>query len=316
MKQENEGIYCPDITSYLELGHMAHEQKHNDFHIVNLAEYSYKRLNEQKLPLKVSSRKLGFFQIVISNNHDASLIVDGTKYNDMEVNIIFIAPDQVVSFDVKSFKQGTSAYSLVFSSEFLAVAPSNYSLLKNFPYFNVNRAPVYTLTQKQNKFFIDHMDKIYDHFKDLDKDNLEIIRSYLTIMLFEAKQMFIEGEVKNVANSRVEEVAYQFEALIMQTTSKRQKLEYYANKLNFSSIYLAECVKKATGKTAKQIITEYLILESKSLLNQSTKTINDIAFWLGFNDTSNFIAFFKKNIGSTPSQYRKGVQLEQNSYTT
>ena len=92
------------------------------------------------------------------------------------------------------------------------------------------------------------MDKIYGYFKVLDKDNLEIIRSYLTIMLFEAKQMFIEGEVKSVANSRAEEVAYQFEALIMQTTSKRQKLEYYANKLNFSSIYLAECGKKQREK--------------------------------------------------------------------
>lgn len=305
MIKEKEGIYCPDITSYLEMSHIAHTQKHKNFHIINLAEFSYKHLHEEKLPLKVNSRKLGFFQIVTSNNHDANLSVDGTKYNDIKVDIVFIAPDQVVSFDVKSFKKGAIAYNLVFSSEFLNIAPSNYSLLKNFPYFNVNRAPVYTLTEEQNKFFIDHMDKIYGYFKDLDKDNLEIIRSYLTIMLFEAKQMFIEGEVESVANSRVEEVAYQFEALIMQTTSKKQKLEYYANKLNFSSIYLAECVKKATGKTAKQIITEYLILESKSLLNHSTKTINDIAFQLGFSDTSNFIAFFKKNKGSTPSQYRK-----------
>lgn len=304
MEKENEGIYCPDITSYLEMSHMAHTQKHKDFHIVNLAEFSYKHVHEQKFPLKVSSRKLGFFQIVTSNNHNANLTVDGTKYNDMKVDIVFIAPNQVVSFDVKSFKKGTIAYNLVFSSEFLSIAPSNYSLLKNFPYFNVNHSPVYSLTKEQNNFFIDHLDKIYGYFKNLDNDNLEIIRSYLTIVLFEAKQMFIEGEVKSVANSRVEEVAYQFEALIMETTSKKQKLEFYANKLNFSSIYLAECVKKATGKTAKQIITEYLILESKSLLLQSTKTIDEISGHLGYNDTSNFIAFFKKNVGSTPSRYR------------
>jgi len=169
----------------------------------------------------------------------------------------------------------------------------------------MNRPPVYILTHEQNNFFIDHMDKIYDYFKNLDKDNLEIIRSYLTIMLFEAKRMFIDGEVKSETNSRVEEITYLFETLITQTKSKRQKLEYYADKLNFSTIYLAECVKKATGKTAKQIITEYLILESRSLLNRSTKTINDIAIQLGYYDTSNFIAFFKKNTGSTPSQYRK-----------
>ncbi len=311
MTTENEGIYCPDITSYLEMIHLAHTQKHKDFHIVNLDEFTHTHIEEEKLSLKVNSRKLGFFQIFISNNHDATLTVDGTKYNGMKVGIVFIAPDQVVSFDVKSFKKGTIAYSLVFSSEFLSIAQSNYSLLKNFPYFNVNCPPVYTLTGEQNKVFIDHMDKIYGYFKDLDKDNLEIIRSYLTIMLFEAKTMFMEGEVKSVANSRAEEVAYQFEALILQTKSKRQNLEYYANILNFSSIYLAECVKKATGKTAKQIITEYLILESRSLLNQSTKTINDIAFQLGFSDTSNFIAFFKKNMTCTPSQYRKASMLTQ-----
>ena len=307
MKSDENGIYYPDITSYLEAAHISHTQKHKDFHIVNFAKY----FKTHKLPLKVSSRKLGFFQIVTSNNHDAELTVNGTKFKDMKVNIVFIAPDQIVSLDVKSFKKGSIGYSLVFSSEFLNLAPSNYSLLKNFPYFNVNRPPVYTLTEGQNNFFIDHMDNIYGYFKDLDKDNLEIIRSYLTIMLFEAKRMFIEGEVKSVANSRVEEIAYQFETLITQTKSKRQKLAYYADKLNFSSIYLAECVKNATGKTAKQIITEYLILESKSLLNHSTKTINDIAFQLGYNDTSNFIAFFKKNTGSTPIKYRKFETLNQ-----
>ena len=302
MKSEENGIYCLDITSYLEMSHIAHTQKHKDFHIVNFAEHF---TNTQKLPMKVSSRKLGFFQIVTSNNHDADLTVDGTKFKDMKVNIVFIAPEQVVSLDVKSFKKGSIGYSLVFSSEFLHIASSNYSLLKNFPYFNMTHPPVYILTEEQNNFFIDHMNKIYGYFKNLDKDNLEIIRSYITIMLFEAKRMFIDGEVKSVANSRVEEITYLFESLITQTENKRQKLEYYAEKLNFSSIYLAECVKKATGKTAKQIITEYLILESKSLLNQTTKTINDISFHLGYYDTSNFITFFKKNTGNTPSQYRK-----------
>ena len=301
MKNEKEDIYYPDIAAYLKATDISHTQKHKDFHILNFAEH----FKAHQLPMKVKSRKLGFFQIVTSNNHDADLIIDGTKFKDMKVNIVFIAPDQEISLDVKSFKKGSIGYNLIFSSEFLHITPSNYTLLKNFPYFNMNRPPVYVLTHEQNNFFIDQMDKIYSYFKNLDKDNLEIIRSYLTIMLFEAKRMFIDGEVKSVAISRDEEIAFKFESLIQQTNNKRQKLRYYADRLNFSTIYLAECVKKATGKTAKQIITEYLILESKFLLNQSTKTINDIALQLGYYDTSNFIAFFKKNIGSTPSQYRR-----------
>ena len=305
MKKKNQGIYCPNIKSYLEMNRIEHTQKNEDFHIISFTEFNNKEIFNQKFPIKIRSRKLGFFQIVISNNHDANLTIDGTKYHDMKVDIVFIAPNQIVSFDVKSLEQSTIAYSLVFSSEFLNGTQSNYNLLKNFPFFNMNHPPVYQLTTRQNNFFIEHMNKIYTYFKILDKDNLEIIRSYLTIMLYEAKRMFIIGEVKSVANSRAEEITYQFETLITETKNKKQKLEYFAKKLSFSSIYLAECVKKTTGKTAKKIITEYIILESKSLLNQSTMTINDIAFQLGFNDTSNFIAMFKKNVGITPSQFRK-----------
>jgi len=110
MKNENEDLYYSDITSYLDAAHISHTQKHKDFHILNFAEL----FKTQKLPMKVNSRKLGFFQIVTSNNHDADLTVDGTKFKDMKVNIIFIAPDQVVSLDVKGFKKGSIGYSLVF----------------------------------------------------------------------------------------------------------------------------------------------------------------------------------------------------------
>lgn len=298
-KIEKEGLYYPDITTYLEASHMSHTQKHNDFHIVNFKDL------EVGLSAKVVSRTLGFFQIVTSSNPDIDMNIDGTNYKKAKESIVFLAPDQSVSFDLKAYKQPSVGLLLVFSPDFLSFAPSIYSLLKNFPYFNMNRPPVYFLDKDQNDFFINQMEKIYDCFHNLDKDNLEIIRSHLTILLFEAKRMFLNGVVKSVANSRVEEIAFLFESLITQTKIKKQKLEYYAEKLSFSTIYLAECVKKATRKTAKQIITEYLILESKSLLTQSTKTIDDIAFQLGYNDTSNFTTFFKKNTGNTPSQYRK-----------
>ena len=307
MKNDNEGLYYPDITSYLEGIHLSHTQIHKDFHILKFEDHVVAEAINKLiiLPRKVISRKQGFFQITTSKNHNVDLTVDGTKFKGMKENIVFIAPDQSISVNVKSIKKKGVGYMLVFSSDFLSFAPSNYSLLKNFPFFNMNRPPVYFLDEDHNDFFINQMGKIHDYFKNLDKDNLEIIRSYVTILLFEAKRMFIDGVVKSMANSRAEEITYLFESLIRQTKGKRQKLEFYADKLNFSPIYLAECVMKATRKTAKRIITEYLILESKSRLNQSTKTINDIAFQLGFNDTSNFIAFFKKNTESTPSQYRK-----------
>ena len=198
MKNKLEENYFPDITSYLKDGKISQTQKHKDFHIVN-----FKKL-ERNEPMKVSSRKLGFFQIVVSALHeDAELKIDDFHYKGKQQGIIFVAPEQMVSFDSKGKKPNDDGYLLVFSPDFLNVAPSIFSMLKNFPYFNVNRPPVYFLQSSQNKYFVDTMKKMLFHFQNLNNDNLEIIRSYLTIMLIEAKRMFLDGEVKSIANSRV-----------------------------------------------------------------------------------------------------------------
>lgn len=106
--------------------------------------------------------------------------------------------------DVKEIRKDSSGYMLIFSADFLNVAPSSYSLLKTFPYFNINCPPVYLVEKELHNLFVDYMENIYVHFKNWDIDNLEIIRSYLTIMLFKAKQVLIDGGIKNAANSRVE----------------------------------------------------------------------------------------------------------------
>ncbi|MBL4703094.1 MAG: AraC family transcriptional regulator [Flavobacteriales bacterium] len=294
-----DGVYHSDIKAYLAAANMSHVQKHADFHIVDLGQF------DSSIPTKVISRKLGFFQILTTKHHDAEVNIDGEQYNPQTENIIFLAPEQTVSFNLNKSKKGAVGYMLVFSAEFINFSPTNYGIIQSFPYFNMNCPPVYFLAPDKNNFFIDQMKKILECFQNFDPDNLEIIRSYLTILLFEAKRMFVDGSVTSLPKSRNEEITYQFETLITKTKSKKQKLEYYANKLNYSVIYLAECVKKATGKTAKQILSEHIIWESKSFLTQSTKTIDDIAYQLGYNDTSNFITFFKKNTGSTPSQFRK-----------
>ena len=62
--------------------------------------------------------------------------------------------------------------------------------------------------------------------------------------------------------------------------------------------------KKQQVKTAKQIIDEYLVLEAKSLLKQSTNSVAEIGYALGFEDNSNFVKYFKKQTNFTPKQYK------------
>ena len=123
--------------------------------------------------------------------------------------------------------------------------------------------------------------------------------------MFEIKRLYETERFQNTKTTRAEEVTFLFENILKTTTKKHQKINFYADQLNVSAVYLAECVKKTTGSTPKKIITEYIIMEAKSLLINSTKTIEQIGESLGFDEVSNFINFFKKNAGYTPNQFKK-----------
>lgn len=151
------------------------------------------------------------------------------------------------------------------------------------------------------------MDRMYKAFKELDKDAVEVIRACLTIMLFETKDLVSMNVLHDSRISRAEEITYQFEQLLKDTKHKKQKLSYYASKLSISDVYLSECIKKATGSSAKQLLTDYIVYEAKYLLSESEDKLDVIAYQLGFNETTNFINFFKKNSKLTPNQFRKSI---------
>jgi AraC-like DNA-binding protein len=68
---------------------------------------------------------------------------------------------------------------------------------------------------------------------------------------------------------------------------------------------LTQALTKASGMTTSQAINNRLIIEAKRDLSFSGKSIEEIAFDLGFIDQNYFSRFFKKLASSTPQNFRK-----------
>lgn len=81
-------------------------------------------------------------------------------------------------------------------------------------------------------------------------------------------------------------------------------VKYLANKVHLSSSYLSDLLKKETGKNAQEHIHFYLIENAKSMLLNSEKNINEIAYQLGFEYPQYFNKLFKKKTGTTPMEFR------------
>jgi len=82
-------------------------------------------------------------------------------------------------------------------------------------------------------------------------------------------------------------------------------VQHYADELNVSRKYLSEVIKKHSGKTASDWISEMVILEAKVLLQNKKMSINQISDLLHFSDQSVFGRFFKNYEGISPLEYRK-----------
>lgn len=82
-----------------------------------------------------------------------------------------------------------------------------------------------------------------------------------------------------------------------------------AQQFGLSEKYIYQLVKDASGKTLNQLITEIRIKEAIYLLENTKKTIADIAVESGFSSSNSMYKVFMRTQGVSPSSYRekKGV---------
>ncbi len=84
----------------------------------------------------------------------------------------------------------------------------------------------------------------------------------------------------------------------------------FADKLNIHPTHLSNTVKLTTGKAPCDFFEERIMKVAKSMLQDNTKSVAEIARFLTF-DPSNFTKFFKRFEGLTPKQYREQMFLAE-----
>ena len=105
--------------------------------------------------------------------------------------------------------------------------------------------------------------------------------------------------------SRKENLVKDFTRLVQKQFKEQRNVQAYAHQLNITAKYLTETVKEITGKTAGDIIDDFVLLEAKVLLDNPALSIAEIADELHFSDQSFFGKYFKRHTSLSPKQYRQ-----------
>lgn len=87
--------------------------------------------------------------------------------------------------------------------------------------------------------------------------------------------------------------------------SEFMEINQIASELYVSHKHLTDTVQKETGNHPCHFYDLKIIDQAKQMLLQTDRSVSEIARILTY-DPSNFSKFFKKFVGQTPGQFRKG----------
>ena len=93
--------------------------------------------------------------------------------------------------------------------------------------------------------------------------------------------------------------------MVEQNFRNERRVSWYGQQLCITPKYLSEAIKQVSHRTPNEWIDNYVTLEIRVLLKNSTKSIKEIAQELHFPNQSFLGKYFKEHVGCSPSDYRK-----------
>lgn len=213
---------------------------------------------------------------------------------------LVILPNQL--FELESCSADFQGIFIVMSKQFI----ESISLSEGFSTFmSIVNKPFMPINNEILEGVLDYCKIVKRVLQNAEEDfNRRIVVNHLTIAFFYGLGYFLHKHTADDKQSRDKEITEKFFKLVEKNYEQERSLSFYADKLCITSKYLSVVVKNSSKKSARQWINDYIILETKRLLNSTNMTIQQISDELNFPSQSFFGKFFKRNTGLSPKEFR------------
>ncbi len=251
--------------------------------------------------------RIGFYNLIVVEQGQGSHQVDFNRYAFQAGDFIAVQRHQIHAFDFSSPVKGKV---LLFTQRFVDQALANMRLSEFSPTsLDTGLVPVFTPDQALRDSCFSLLDEIEKELAREDSNTLIAMHlfSSLFLMLRRARPPQSQGRLNKEQQQRM----IRFATLLEQQFQSNRDAASYAEQLHCTYKTLNQLCKLATGKTAKQIIDAFTVLEAKRRLSIDRLTTQQLAYDLGFEDASNFVKYFKKHTGFTPARFQKQLGLAQ-----
>ncbi|MGR3809729.1 helix-turn-helix domain-containing protein [Jiulongibacter sp. NS-SX5] len=223
--------------------------------------------------------------------------------------MIFIGPGQVITNEPEGELHQPYGKAIVFHPDLLHKT-SLASQMVNYNFFSYQSNEALHLSDRERGMVeacfenvkVEIIQNIDKHSKQLILANIELLLKYCT--RFYERQFITREHVNDGLLLNFENHLKVYFGSDQLKNYGIPSVVYFAEKLNLSPNYFGDLVKKETGKSPLEFIHLKLMEMAKIKVMDTSKSISDISFELGFKYPQHFTRFFKQHTGQSPKEYR------------
>lgn len=256
------------------------------------------------------TRYLSELYIVFMKDSKCEELKYGRSHYDYEEgSLLFIAPGQLFGFENKGKMIQPSGWSLCFHPDLVRGTHLAKSI-REYSFFTYDSNEALHVSVKERDELLGCLHKIQQELaQPLDKHSRTLIVNNIQLFLnycsrFYDRQFitreFVNKDILNKFEEKLNSYFHSNKSIDFGLPS----VAYFAKELHLSAKYFGDLIKKETGNSAQEFIHLKLIDVAKEKVVDSSKSISEVAYTLGFKHPSHFTRFFKQKLGTSPIEYR------------
>ncbi|MGN7821541.1 helix-turn-helix domain-containing protein [Chitinophaga sp. 22536] len=241
-----------------------------------------------------------YFTIAWNPGKSQTVTIDGMEYEFPSNSLLTLLFNQ--SF---SFEHTETIVAWQFNREFYCIIDHDSEVsCVGFLFSSTDHLIVKLSGHAQQKLQL-LSDVFIEEFKTSDHIQHEMLLMLLKRLIIYVTSLAKSGYLpsRKVPDERFH-IIRKFNLLVEANFKTEHSVSFYAGLLCKSPKTLSNLFALYNQKTPSQIIQDRIVVEARRLLVYTDKSIKHITFELGFEDIAYFSNFFKKNTGTSPSDFR------------
>jgi AraC family transcriptional activator of pobA len=260
-------------------------------------------------PRTGSRMYFGFYTVLLKDVKCGDLMYGRATYDYQEGTLVFLAPGQIAGINSQGEIYQPKGYALIFSPD-LIHGTSLGKHIQDYSFFSYQSSEALHVSDAERKIVLDCFSKIkYELERAIDKHSKRLIVANIELFMdycvrFYDRQFITRDNVHKGILERFETLLNNYYHSDQPQTIGLPSVAYCAGELHLSPSYFGDLIKKETGRSAQEYIQSKVIEMAKEKIFDRDKSVNQIAYELGFKYPQHFTRLFKQRVGHSPNEYR------------